>query len=160
MMLRKKRMTTHIFFATILCGLIVTGAYGQDPPADFADSFQIDGICAFPVLVELSGKAKTIELTGGKTIFTSPGLVATFTNLDDRTKQEVLGITGAFHQTVLANGDTELVVTGRNLLIGFDPDVLFAVTIGNFRFVLDEEFNLVEPLTGKGSVIDVCGLID
>lgn len=159
-MRQNQRLTTYILLVPLLWGLMLTTVYGQNSPEHFEDSFTIDGICAFPVLVELSGKAKTIELTGGKTIFTSPGLVATFTNLDDPAKQEVLGITGAFHQFVFANGDTELIGTGRNLVIGFDPDVPFAVTIGNFRFVIDEDFNLVQPLTGNGQVIDVCRLLE
>ncbi|HEX6730117.1 MAG TPA: hypothetical protein VF074_08910 [Pyrinomonadaceae bacterium] len=154
-----QKLISFTFLVTLLLGLMVT-TYGQNPPQHFEDSFTIEGICSFPVLVELSGKAKTIELTGGKSISNAPGEVARFTNLDDPTKQEVIGITGAFHQSVLANGDMEFVVTGRNLLIGFDPDALFVVTVGNFSFVFDENFNLVQPVTGTGQVIDVCGLLE
>ena len=159
-MRNKKRLTTLMFVATFLFGSIVTRVCGQNPPEHFELSFPVEGICTFPVLVELSGKAKTIELTGGRTISVAPGEVARFTNLDDPSKQEVIGITGAFHQTALANGDTEFVVTGRNLLIGFDPDALFAVTIGTFSFVFDENFNLVQPVTGNGRIIDICQLLD
>jgi hypothetical protein len=135
-------------------------ALAQGPPTDFDDSFTIDGICAFPVLVELSGKAKTIGLPDGRAILTSPGVTATLTNLDNPTKQESLGITGAFHLTFPENGDVEFVVTGRNLLVGFDPEAAFVVAIGRFSFVLDAEGNLIQPVSGKGQLIDVCTLLE
>jgi hypothetical protein len=143
-----------------LWAFLVTNAYAQNRPEHFEDSFTIEGICSFPVQLELSGKSKVIELADGKSIIIAPGEFATFTNLDDPSKQEILGITGAFHQSVLANGDTEFIVTGRNLLLGFDPDALFVVTVGNFSFVFDENFNLVQPVTGDGRVIDICALLE
>lgn len=146
--------------APVLYGLLATSALGQSPPEDSEVTVTIDGLCAFPVLVELAGKAKIIELSGGRAIIISPAFVATFTNLDDPSKQEVLGITGAFHETTFANGDTLFKVTGRNLLIGLDPDNAFVVTVGNFTWVWDEEFNFVQPLTGDGRVINVCELLE
>lgn len=156
-----KNRTLTLAAALILTALVAApSALGQGPPDPFEDSFTIEGICAFPVLVELSGKAKTIELNGGRMIFTAPAETATFTNLDTPAHHETLGITGAFHTTALEDGSTEFVVTGRNLLIGFDPDALFVITVGNFRFVLDDGFNLVQPLSGTGRVIDVCQLLE
>ncbi|HKZ79852.1 MAG TPA: hypothetical protein VJ124_16385 [Pyrinomonadaceae bacterium] len=131
----------------------------QGPPTDFHDAFEIAGICEFTVMVELNGKAKTIELNGERTIFTSPGLTATLTNLDDPASETTIGITGAFHQTIRGNGDTEFVVTGRNLLIGVDPEAAFVLTIGTFSFTFDPAFNVVGPLTGNGQVINVCELL-
>ena len=112
------------------------------------------------MLVELDGKAKTIELPGGSTLFTSPQLTARFTNLDNPSQRETLGITGAIRQTVLANGDVELVFTGRNLVIGFDPIAGFVITIGRFSVAFDADFNVTQPLTGNGQMINVCELLD
>lgn len=113
--------------------------------------------CGFPVLVVLSGKGKTIELGGGRTILTAPGLAATLTNLENGS-QETIGITGAVHQTALENGDVATVWTGRNAL--FDPLIpgLFLV-IGRFSAVLDAGGNVVEPLQGSGRLVDVCALL-
>ena len=113
--------------------------------------------CGFPVLVVLSGKSKTIELGGGRTILTSPGLTATMTNLDNG-NQETIGITGAFHQRVLESGDVETVFTGRNAL--FDPIAPgLVLAIGRFSVVQDAGGNAVRPLQGSGKLVDVCALL-
>src|SRR5687767_12034705 len=91
------RRSTAIVFGVILtlCALgpTTTAVAQQGPPENFTDSFPIEGICEFPVLVELNGKAKAIALPGGSTLFTSPQLTATFTNLDNPLNMETLGIT-------------------------------------------------------------------
>ena len=132
----------------------------QEPPTNVDDSFPIEGICPFPVLVELSGKAKTIQLPGGSLLFTSPRLTATFTNLDQTSHSETLGITGLIREIALANGEVELVFTGRNLLIGFDAVAGFVITIGQFSTSLDADGKLIQPLSGNGTFIDVCELLD
>jgi len=57
----------------LVCGVILTlcavgpmtnAVAQQGPPEHLTDSFPVEGICEFPVLVELNGKAKTIELPG------------------------------------------------------------------------------------------------
>jgi hypothetical protein len=96
-------------------------------------------------------------LPGGRFIFTSPGLTATLTNLENE-KQMRLNITGAFHQTTLENGDVVTVATGRNFL--GDPEAGFVLAKGRFSFVFDAEGNLVQPLAGKGKLTDVCALLD
>jgi hypothetical protein len=108
--------------------------------------------------LDLSGKAKTIELPNGAFIFTSPGLDVTITNLDSPENQAMFNITGTFHQTTNPeNGEVTTVVTGRNLL--FDPEAGTNIAIGNFSFVFDAEGNLVQPLAGEGRLIDVCALL-
>ena len=158
------RRSTALMFGLILtlCAVcpMTTAVAQQGPPENFTDSFPIEGICEFPVLVELNGKAKAIELPGGSTLFTSPQLTATFTNLDNPSHSETLGITGAISQTLLANGDVELVFTGRNLVIGFDPIAGFVITIGRFSVAFDADFNLTQPLMGNGQMINVCELLD
>ena len=143
----------------------IVSVVAQEPPTDVEGTFEVPdelNPCPFRVLIELSGKGKTIEL-GERTILTSPGLTATLTNLDDPanqetlTNQETLSITGAFHQTVLENGDVKTVVTGRNIL--FDPEAGFVLAIGRFSYVFDQAGNLVQPLAGEGQLIDLCDLL-
>jgi hypothetical protein len=112
--------------------------------------------CDFAFRVEPGGKAKTIELPGGRRIFISPGFTWTFTNLDTG-KRETFRIPGAFHQTILENGDVETVVTGRSIL--GDPIAGLVLTIGRFSFVFDAEGNLIQPLQGTGRLIDVCEVL-
>ena len=155
------KLALSAMLLALACGPAATNALAQQgPPTEFEDTFTIEGICAFPVLVEVSGKTKTIELPGGRTLFTFPGEVGTLTNLDDPAKHETLSITGAFHQTILENGDVEFVATGRNLLIGFDPVDSFVITFGRFSIVFDSDFNIIQPLSGNGRVIDVCKLLE
>jgi hypothetical protein len=149
------------FLAATLLALMVAAPNATiaapNPPTPVDETpFSFPG-CEFSVLIELSGKAKTIELSGERTIFTSPGLNVTLTNEDNPENQVTLNITGAFHQTVRENGDVETVVTGRNLV--FDPEAGFVLAIGRFSFVFDAEGNLVQPLQGTGQLIDVCNLL-
>jgi hypothetical protein len=124
------------------------------------DNTLLGGSCAFDMRLDLSGKAKTIELPNGAFVFTSPGLDATITNLENG-EQATFNITGAFHQTTAENGDVTFRITGRNL--PFDPDEGVNLTIGNFSFVFDENGTLIksfaDPPVGNGQVIDVCALL-
>ena len=137
-------------------------------PTDASQTFIIDagddtvlgGSCAFNMRVDVSGKAKTIELPNGAFVFTSPGLDATITNLENG-EQATFNVTGSFHQTTAENGDVTTRITGRNL--PFDPDEGVNLTIGNFSFVFDKDGNLIksfaDPPVGNGQVIDVCELL-
>ena len=125
------------------------------PPEPVDDTFTIEeGVCDFPVLAEVSGKTKIIELPGEAFIATSPGVRITLTNQDQPTHQLTYVITGALHATELGSGDLLLVVTGRNLL--FDPSFGMLLTIGRFTQVFDEQTETLTPPKGKGRVIDVC----
>ena len=138
-------------------------------PEDFTATIIVDpedpepplpGHCSFPIQLDLSGKAKTIELPDGSAIMTSPGLFVTVTNLDTPENQVTLNITGTLHETTAENGDVTTRITGRNL--PFDPEAGVNLTIGNFSFVFDAEGNLLqsfEDTDGKGQVIDVCALL-
>jgi hypothetical protein len=128
----------------------------DEEPIDL-DSGAVFGNCDFPVRLEYSGKAKTLQLPGERFIFTSPGLTATLTNLEEPGKQETVVITGAFHRTTLENGDVVTQATGRNLL--GDPEAGFVIAVGNFSYVFDAEGNLVQSLEGEGQLIDVCELL-
>jgi len=125
------------------------------PPEPVDDTFTIEeGVCDFPVLAEVSGKTKFVELPGEGFIATSPGVRITLTNQDQPTHQLTYVITGALHATELGSGDLLLVVTGRNLL--FDPSFGMLLTIGRFTQVFDEQTETLTPPKGKGRVIDVC----
>lgn len=132
----------------------IAAAQARPDPIDqtFTEDF-----CAFPILVHLTGKGKTIDLGGGRLILTAPGLKATITNLDNQ-NQQTFGITGAVHQSTLANGNVEQVFTGRNAL--FDPIIsgLFLV-VGRFSVLFDEQGDIVQPLHGTGRLVDICELL-
>jgi hypothetical protein len=128
---------------------------------DAGDNTLFNGSCAFDMRLDLSGKAKTIELPNGAFVFTSPGLDATITNLENG-EQATFNITGSIHQTTdPVTGDVTFQITGRNL--PFDPDEGVNLTIGNFSFVFDENGTLIksfaDPPVGNGQVIDVCALL-
>ena len=164
------RRLTMLAAAAIVAALLATGVAlaqpsGQGSPTP-VDETPIDlpagavfGNCDFPISLEYSGKAKTIELPGDRFIITSPGLKVTLTNLADPENpvQVRLNITGAFHRTILENGDVVTVVTGRNLL--GDPEAGFVLAKGRFSYVFDADGNLIQPLSGKGTLTDVCTLI-
>jgi hypothetical protein len=132
-------------------------AMAQGQPTDVDETPFPVPFCGFPVEVVLSGKAKTIELPGGRMIITAPGLTVTLTNPANG-NQETLNITGALHQRTLENGNVEIVSTGRSAL--FEPVVPgLVLIIGRFSYVLDAAGNLVQPLQGNGQLIDVCELL-
>lgn len=123
-----------------------------------SESLTVDGICAFPVLVEITGKSGFIALPGGRAIVTFPGQRVTLTNLDDPSHTYTTAIPGAFHLTFLENDVVRLTGTGRNLFVGFDSGLVLA--IGTFSVALDIDGNETEPFGGRGQIIDVCGLLD
>lgn len=135
---------------------------GGSPPTDA--SFSVDlpadffapGACAFPIRVSVTGNAASIVLPGNRLIVTAPGQDAVITNLSDGSNV-TLNITGVFHVSTDQNGDTVTVVTGRNLL--GDPVAGFVLAIGDFSFIFDSAGNLIQPLTGTGTLTDVCTLI-
>ncbi len=128
------------------------------PPEPFDVTFTLDpGVaCSFSVELAVTGKAKMIELPGNRMIFTAPGQNVTVTNLDNG-RSVTLNITGAFHQSVEANGNVVTVATGRNLLL--DPIAGFVLTRGRFTFAFDAAGNLIAPLSGTGRTTDICALI-
>jgi hypothetical protein len=121
--------------------------------------FTIPGHCEFPMDIVISGQTKTIEQGNGGEIITSPGAFATVTN-EATGEQATFNITGSFHNT-LDTPEPGLVTTeasGRNFL--FDPVAGTVLAIGNFNYVTDANTGAnVQPLDGKGQLIDVCALL-
>ncbi len=126
----------------------------QPTPVEY--TFDAEGLCDFTVRFEVSGKEKQIDLPGDRMILTSPGLTAVLKNLDND-KSERFVITGSFHVTSLKNGGEEWVSTGRSIL--WDPEEGFVLAVGRFTWVFDAEGNLIQPLQGKGQLIDLCELL-
>lgn len=143
--------------AAVAPPIVIAAAQGR--PTDVDETFTVN-YCFFPIKVVLSGKGKTIELPGGRSILTSPGLTATLTNLSNQNR-EVINITGASHLRTLENGNVEIVLTGRN--VAFDtqdpslPSLILA--IGRFSYVVDTQGKLVQTLQGTGQLIDLCALL-
>jgi hypothetical protein len=166
----ERRVSTMKRRAKIVSGVLVVlglglalggfSATAPNPPQDASQTIQIPAgrVCEFPVELLLTGKAKTIVLPGDRFIFTSPGLKVTLTNLDDPSKRVTLNITAPFHQETKQDGSVVTLSTGRSLL--FDPEAGFVLAIGNFSFVFDAAGNLIQPLEGKGQLIDACALIE
>jgi hypothetical protein len=131
------------------------------PPVPVSGSFIVPGGsvpgCDFDVEVSFTGLGGEIDLPGNRFIFTAPQLTATLTNLQNG-RSVKLNITGALHQSTDQDGNVTTVATGRNLL--GDPVAGFVLAIGHFSFVFDSNGNLIQPLTGQGQLIDVCGLIN
>ncbi len=159
-----RRIITLVIGALLALSVAAPMALAQEEgrggaPQDAGGSFVLNpgdypGTCGFPMLLELSGKSKTIEeLPGERLIIASPDQNVTITNLDNGA-QQAFNITGSIHQRALANGDVETVLTGRNLAI--DPEAGTVVAVGRFSFIFDASGNLVQPLTGEGQLIDVC----
>ena len=126
-----------------------------------ANDPRFPGTCDFPMLLEFTGKTKTIKLPDGGVVFSSisvsPDLYVTITNLDND-EQATFNITGAvLTEKPDSEGNVETVLTGRNLAI--DPEVGTVITIGRFTFVFDAEGNLVQPQEGEGDRIDICELL-
>jgi hypothetical protein len=128
----------------------------QGRPTEVDISFEGPAFCTFDIHFHLTGKGKLIQLAGGRSIATSPGAVATLTNLDNQ-NQETFGITGAFHIDTLPDGKLVTVSTGRALL--FDPFAGLVLAIGRFTSVFDPSVPSIQPLQGKGRLIDLCALL-
>jgi hypothetical protein len=164
--MRKASLVVASVVSAISCIFVLPPANAQKtggtPPINVSRSQdlaagEVFGECAFPVRLQLNGKASTITLPGERFIFTSPGLDVTLTNLNDPAKSVTLNITGTSRQSTASNGDILTVVSGRNLQ--GDPDAGFVLAIGSFSFKFDAAGNLVQPLAGTGQLIKVCPLI-
>jgi len=125
--MRKTSLIVASVVSAISCIFLLSPADAQKrggtPPTGVSNSQDLPagavfGECAFPVRFEQNGKAGTITLPGGRFIFTSPGLDATLTNLNDTTKSVTLNITGTFHQSTDSNGETVTLVVRRVLAPG------------------------------------------
>jgi hypothetical protein len=115
--------------------------------------------CSFDVEASVTGKDKVIDLPGGRFIFIAPKLFVTLTNLEDPSKQVTLNATGSIEDTINPDGSIVSVFRGRSVLT--DPVTAgLVLVIGNFSYVSDAEWNIIQPIEGKGQIIDICPMID
>jgi hypothetical protein len=129
------------------------------PPTSNNFTITISGICSFDVLAQVTGKQGVISLPNGGLIFTAPATFATFTNLSDPTKSVTLNITGPGEFGPVQNGTQTIRLFGRN--VAFFPSFGLRLLIGTFTLVIDANTGqLLQPPTGNGQMIDVCGLLD
>ena len=153
-----------VFFLVFATSVAVKLGAQAGPPGDASTTEPIilspaETSCKVDVSIETVGKGKQIDLpSGGGYIATSPALNATITNLVDTAKAVTLNITGVFHVTKSSDDSEVWRVTGRNLL--WDPEAGFVLAIGNFTFAFGPTGDLVQPLSGQGTLTNVCALID
>jgi hypothetical protein len=128
------------------------------PPGDggWTVSLPAGVACPFAVKIEVTGRTKTISLPGGRFLLAYPGLNATLTNLDEPSRQVTLNITGAIHQTTLADGSVVTVSTGRSLFA--NPPAGSALIIGTWA--IDAQGDLMQPPVGAGQILDACAMIE
>ena len=120
-------------------------------PVNFTETLGPE-YCGFPVLYEVSGKTKVINLPNGDTLFKNPGVRVTLTNLETG-EQVTYVVAGTARVRELEGGELLVISTGRTVLN--NPSIGILVPIGRFTFVIDEEGNFSQP-TGKGRLIDAC----
>jgi len=129
-------------------------------PEPFTVTFRTSprfGTCdGFNVLVQATGKARTIEAPDGGIVGVSAATVATATNLKTGTSVQ-FSINGTFNTTTDADGNVTTTATGKNFLT--DPDAGVVVTSGTFTFTFDKKGKLVEGLSGTGQITDVCAAL-
>jgi hypothetical protein len=143
---------------TILAAGIGLPGQALAPPIPVDSTpFVVDGLCTFPVQLQFAGKGDVISLPGNRTLVTSPGLSVLVANADRPTQQVKLGITGSFMTSTLPDGSQLTIARGRNLL--GDPVAGFVLAVGHFSFVTAQDGTNLVPLSGTGTLTDVCALI-
>jgi hypothetical protein len=156
--LRRKLAVLVVGALMALLLLAFAGIASAAPPEPVDTTpFPVEGICPFPMLAELSGKTKDIDLGSGQTLSTAPGLRVTLTNLAEPTNQVSYVITGSFLLTEQPDGTLFVVARGRNIVFG--PEVGMFLTIGRFTFVgFDADGTILAGTQpeGNGRLIDVC----
>ncbi len=154
------RITAAVGAMATACAIAVVGATGAQaasPQPVHDDVVGAPGeFCAFAEALHYEGKIKVIDLPGGRTIVTSPGLTVTATNLATG-KSVSLSITGPGFDAPRADGLIDVTLNGRNLMSGEGSTQLL---VGRTTLVLDPTTGLaVAPPTPPARVVDVCALI-
>jgi hypothetical protein len=166
MLLQRKMLMLLVVVVGMAIALVValalpraSRAAAPDPVVD--RTTRIEGACAFPVLLEETGKQKMIELPGGDFLLIFPGLRGTLTNLEDPDKQLTLLEPGKGRVTPLENGDLSVVATGHNVLVV--PGEGIFETIGRVEFILAPPYDVGSELTilkNRGQLSDLCALLE
>jgi hypothetical protein len=118
-------------------------------------------VCGFPILTEFPGKQKVLAFPNGRLIILFPAYKQTWVN-QNTGRTVTKSLTGSFHINPLPNGNTEIVFTGNNAILGVfdDPaDNFFVFLSGRFTNIVGPDGTLVQDLGGNGRRIDVCPLL-
>jgi len=155
------RLLALVVFALFVNPTMVHAA--GSPPVDAGFSFDIpaNAGCNFPVNWTGTGKQSLITLPGDRAIVTAPKQRTVVTNLADPSKSVTLNVEGALHGSVGPQGELTIVATGRNLLA--DPIAnIMVLTVGTFQYTFDLNtgFPDLSDLSGEGTLIDVCAMIE
>jgi hypothetical protein len=162
-MLLHRRMLVLVVGAALALAMVfvLPKATTAAPPESVDRTTLIEGTCAFPVLLEETGKQKVIDLPGEDFLVTFPGLRGTLTNLEEPDNQMTLVEPGKGRVTPLENGDWLVVATGHNVLVV--PGEGIFLSIGRVEFILAPPYEVGSELTilaNQGRLIDVCALLE
>ncbi|NKX54197.1 hypothetical protein [Arthrobacter mobilis] len=151
-----KKWLISTALASSIAGLAGPAVAAAPTPVDSDLPKFIQNACkGFKIEGEITGEEKVLAFPDGGFIVIAPNQEVTLT-ANGNTFTSV--ITGSFHVSTDAEGNTVFTGTGRNLLTRSNG--LF-LTIGNISFTFDEKGKLVEEfaLDGPGQVIDVCAAL-
>ncbi len=125
------------------------------PPTPVGDRIELRAgdHCDFPVVLEVRGTGKLLELPGGRLTFVRARQVATVTNTETGATLST-SRNGTQHVQTLADGSTTVTFTGQNVVLQ-DEGVLLLV--GRFTSTQgpppDGEST---PLDGGGHIVNLC----
>ena len=160
------RTLVWTFTAAALLAVLAAPASAAPPsrePAQIPDSFTVEGICAFPVQVDVLVNRETFTTFSDGTQLVTGSLKVRLANMSDPGKSVVVNASGPAKLVTLDDGT--VVQTGRGL--GLQPFPAEASITGNAEFILisgrevlefhpDGSFQEVE----RGHVrLDVCAAL-
>jgi hypothetical protein len=154
----RTRSAMSAFLPLLLAGMAYAGG---SPPVDASFTFDIPGGagCDFPVNWTLTGKTSVITLPGDRLVITAPQQKVVVTNLDQPSNSVTFVVTSAFHVSTDANGDQIFTATGRSLLADPVANIMVFAT-GTFSWRFDPVNFALLDLSGSGTMVDVCAMID
>jgi hypothetical protein len=129
------RRTLLILAGALALAVFAAPASASQPsrePAQIPDSFTVEGICAFPVQVDVLVNRETFTTFSNGTQLITGSLKLRLTNLSDTEKFVVLNASGPAKLVTLDDGT--VVQTGRGL--GLQPFPAEASITGNAEFIL------------------------
>ncbi len=146
---------TSMAVAVAVAAVTVVGpsAATAAPPEPGGFDVLVEGTCAFPVAVTVTGRSKTIE-HGTVTIATAPGMRATLTNTETR-ETITINLGGALHERMLADGTTVGWGTGHNLFSGGGLEGLIYTT-GRADYTYDPIADTLDLQPTRGRASDLC----
>ncbi|ROP42883.1 hypothetical protein [Pseudokineococcus lusitanus] len=147
------RRPAVLALALVAASLPAAPAAAAPPePSDYTVTFPAGRYCDFPLLVESTSKVKVVE-RGATTVTTSSDEKVTLTNVDDGART-TLRLGGTFRDTLLPDGGTRTISTGRVLIATSATGVTFYA--GRSEALRDADGRLVGDIVGSGRTVSVC----